>query len=308
MNTRLEVALPGFLVLDKTQYKQLDKIGGGGFASIYRGELLDPALKQKYGTSEIAIKVLNSESSLTEEQNSQKFKQEISILWSLNSNENVISLIGYANDPRCIITKLYKTDLYKFIHTPSIVIPTVLAVGIVSDIIKAMANIHAVGIAHRDLKSPNVLITTVNEAGKTFVKAVICDFGIARVANSGVVSKKEFLDLKGMSPRYTAPEVFSHLLSQTRSTIEDDIKADIYSFAIIVWEILTRKKPWEGCTTTEEVEQNVFQGKREDLPEVLGDLKVQFLVALTKNCWAQNPNSRLYFSLLVDKISQVSDS
>jgi len=306
LNTRLEIAMPGFLVLETTQFRQGEKLGGGGFASIYHGELLDPALKKKYETEEIAIKVVNDEPSLTEEQNLQKFKQEISILWSLGTNPNVISLIGYCNEPRCIITKLYKTDLYKFIHTPTIVIPTGLAFSIVCDVVKAMANIHLSGVAHRDLKSPNVLLETINENGKTFIKAIICDFGIARVVSGRVVSKKDFLDLKGMSPRYTAPEVFARMKNDSQPTIEDDFKADAYSFAIIIWELLTRKRPWETCETVEEIERNVMQGKREDIQEIPGDKTRELLIALTKAAWNQDAKQRPFFSTVNDKLKMMS--
>lgn len=48
-----------------------------------------------------------------------------------------------------------------------------------------------------------------------------------------------------MSPRYTAPEVFQRMRGSIPSSLEEK-KGDVYSFGVIIWEILTRKKPWEN--------------------------------------------------------------
>jgi len=56
------------------------------------------------------------------------------------------------------------------------------------------------------------------------------------------------LDIKGFSPRYTAPEVFGRVTSNTSEvSIEYEMKGDVYSFALILWELMTRKIPWEHC-------------------------------------------------------------
>jgi len=150
MNTALEVAVPGFLLLEiKKHFEQGEQIGVGGFSNIYKGELTDSGLKLKYNITEIAVKMVQNSPSLTAEQNNSKFNQEISILWSLNNYVNVVSLIGYCNHPQAIITKLYQTDLFQFVHTPTINISAGLAVNIARDIASGMAGIHANNIAHR---------------------------------------------------------------------------------------------------------------------------------------------------------------
>jgi len=59
---------------------------------------------------------------------------------------------------------------------------------------------------------------------------------------------QKIIDVKGFSPRYTAPEVFGKLKTNLRTlSIEDEMKSDVYSYALILWEMMTRKIPWAHC-------------------------------------------------------------
>mgnify|MGYP002475372277 CR=1 FL=1 len=56
------------------------------------------------------------------------------------------------------------------------------------------------------------------------------------------------MDIKGFSPRYTAPEVFGRVTSNTTEvSIEYEMKGDVYSFALVLWSMETRKIPWANC-------------------------------------------------------------
>ena len=56
------------------------------------------------------------------------------------------------------------------------------------------------------------------------------------------------IDIKGFSPRYTAPEVFGKVMANLNNiSIEDEMKGDVYSYAVILWEMMTRKIPWANC-------------------------------------------------------------
>jgi len=56
------------------------------------------------------------------------------------------------------------------------------------------------------------------------------------------------IDIKGFSPRYTAPEVFGKVMTNlTNISIEDEMKGDVYSYAVILWEMMSRKIPWAHC-------------------------------------------------------------
>jgi len=63
-----------------------------------------------------------------------------------------------------------------------------------------------------------------------------------------IFNHKKVIDIKGFSPRYTAPEVFGKLASNIGNvSIEYEMKGDVYSFAVIIWEMMSRKIPWAHC-------------------------------------------------------------
>jgi hypothetical protein len=53
---------------------------------------------------------------LSEDEQTARFHQEIAIMWSLSFHPNIIKLVGYTDSPRSIITLLYPTDLFRFLH------------------------------------------------------------------------------------------------------------------------------------------------------------------------------------------------
>ena len=56
------------------------------------------------------------------------------------------------------------------------------------------------------------------------------------------------VNVKGFSPRYTAPEVFGRMSTNvTAIMIEDEMKGDVYSYSLILWEMMSRKIPWVDC-------------------------------------------------------------
>ncbi len=107
-----------------------------------------------------------------------------------------------------------------------------------------------------------------------------------------------------MSPRYTAPEVFTRNLIGANVDIEEEKRADVYSFSIIIWELLTRKKPWDELSV-EEIELNVRQGKRPHLEDFKGNQITSVLVAMTELCWKQLPSERPSFKEIKVKLDSI---
>jgi len=129
--------------------------------------------------------------------------------------------------------KRYDTDLYQVIHNHSIqIIPSSMAFSFALDISQGMKHIHQHEIAHRDLKSPNILLEKMENNGKMFLRAVICDFGIARIKINYYIASQKFVNVQGMSPRYTPPEVFLRARDHVTGSFEDDLMADVFPLGV----------------------------------------------------------------------------
>ena len=62
----------------------------------------------------MALKEIYDDNSFSEEENKVRFEQEIAIMWGISSHPNIITLVGYSEDPRCIITKVFFSFFFHF--------------------------------------------------------------------------------------------------------------------------------------------------------------------------------------------------
>jgi len=92
-----------------------EKISSGASGQLFRGQLIDPDLARRHNTSEVAIKkIVPGDQEFVE---SELFRREVAVLWSLTFQPNIINLIGFCETPvRCLITKLYERDLASVLH------------------------------------------------------------------------------------------------------------------------------------------------------------------------------------------------
>jgi len=109
----------------------------------------------------------------------------------------------------------------------------------------ALAAAHAIGIVHRDLKPENLfLVPDANAPSGERVK--ILDFGIAKVKHGGGTAES-FRTETGLimgSPTYMSPE-------QCKDSADVDLRADIYSLATIIYEMMAGRPPYQAATGVE---------------------------------------------------------
>ena len=119
------------------------------------------------------------------------------------------------------------------------------AMRVANDIASALDYAHAAGLVHRDVKPENILID--QESGR----AVLTDFGIAKavVPDGGVSATVQGVFLG--TPQYSAPE-------QIAGEGQVDARADIYSFAVVIYEMISGRVPFDGSSASRVAAQQLF--------------------------------------------------
>ncbi|MDL2718814.1 MAG: serine/threonine-protein kinase [Acidobacteriota bacterium] len=210
----------GSMLTQVGKYQIIEKIGVGGFGTVYKGR--DPFIKRN-----VAIKTCQSE----EEEIKKRFFREAEFAGNLHHrNITTIYDFGVTDDGTPYIVQEFLTgdDLDKAIKQKE---PLTLArkLQILIDVCEGLGYAHAAGIIHRDIKPSNIRIL---EDGT--VK--IMDFGIAKSMVSQSTLTQTGITLGTAS--YLAPE-------QIRG--EDlDPRTDIFSLGVLAYEIVTGQKPFTG--------------------------------------------------------------
>ncbi|KAG5178908.1 putative serine/threonine protein kinase [Tribonema minus] len=143
-------------------------------------------------------------------------------------------------------------------------------------IAEGMRYLHAEGIVHRDLKTANILLDAQGDVR-------IVDFGLSCFNHPGAD-----LTAETGTYRYMAPEVIRH---EPYSAA-----ADVYSYGIVLWELLARAQPFEGLTPI----QAAFAVARKGLRPTLPPATPPPLAQLVRACWAADPALRPSFALVCD--------
>jgi hypothetical protein len=130
-------------------------------------------------------------------------------------------------------------------------------------------------VLHRDLKSANLLL---DES----YTAKVCDFGLSRLKAQARSMTPNCGTVQWMAPEVLADEVY-------------DEKADVYSFGIIVWELLSRECPYEGMTAMQCALAVLNRDKRPEIPKWCPP----GLHALIKSCLKKDPASRPTFTEVI---------
>ena len=203
------------------RYRLIELLGSGGMATIYRAN--DTGLGR-----DVALKLLRTEY-LRDPDFSSRFRQEAQSAASL-SHPNVVTVYDYGEDPSgpYIVMELIDGEDLATILRRSGALPPRQVARIGSAVARALAAAHARGLVHRDVKPGNVLIGRDGQ-----VKVV--DFGIARAIAEAQVTL----------PGTTLGSV--HYFSPEQARGEPATSAsDIYSLGIVLYEMLTGSRPWEG--------------------------------------------------------------
>ncbi|KAL5730985.1 non-specific serine/threonine protein kinase [Ranunculus cassubicifolius] len=201
-------------------FSEANKLGQGGFGTVYKGELLDG--------QEIAVKRLSEHSG----QGSQELKNEVVLLHKLQ-HRNLVRLLGFCfggQEKLLIYEFVPNRSLDKYIFDPikKSALDWQMRYKIIGGIARGLLYLHEdsrLRIIHRDLKSGNVLLDEE-------MNAKIADFGMAKLF--GVDQTQGNTSRIAGTYGYMAPEYALHGLFS--------VKSDVYSFGILILEIVSGQK------------------------------------------------------------------
>ena len=206
------------------KYEVGAELGRGGMAVVYRA--LDPVIRRP-----VALKVLSKAELTSGGADSavlERFKREAQAAGSL-LHPNIVAIYEYGEDDEnayiameLVEGRSLRDHLLEGWRPELKTLPEVL-----EQLLNALEYSHSRAVIHRDIKPGNILISQMGVAK-------ISDFGIARIELSHLTKVGEVLG----TPFYMSPEQFNGQPTDERS--------DVYSAAVIVYEVLAGKRPFDG--------------------------------------------------------------
>lgn len=217
------------------EYIVEDVLGEGGFGTVYRAT--HPIIGKT-----AAIKVLKRDMSARGEMVSRFIAEARAVNQIRHRNIIDIFAFGVLPDGRhyYVMEHLDGLSLEAHLRKHGNRVSVSDAITILRPLARALHAAHGRGIAHRDIKPDNVFLTFADE-GEMVPK--LLDFGIAKLAGDGATKHRTAPGVQMGTPAYMAPEQV-----HGRAT---DHRADIYTFGVMVFEMLTGQLPFDGQTAME---------------------------------------------------------
>ncbi|WP_082981126.1 serine/threonine-protein kinase [Mycolicibacter heraklionensis] len=210
------------------RYQILSKIGQGGMGQVYKA--YDTATNR-----EVALKILPFEFAASQEFR-ERFQRESKLVAGLSEPHVIpIHAFGELDGQLYLDMRLVDATDAQSLLTTSGALEITRAVSIVEQVAAALDAAHASGVEHRDVKPANILL-----ADRDFVYLI--DFGIARAAGE-----------TGLTSTGMAVGTFAYMAPERFSTSRSDHRADVYSLACVLYQLLTGDQPFPGVTVEQQI-------------------------------------------------------
>jgi predicted Ser/Thr protein kinase len=247
-------------------YDELEQIGVGGMAAVYRA--------RKVSIDKIvAIKLLFPYLA-TDESYIERFQREAKAAASIQ-HENVVNIIDFGESDGAfyIVMEYYDGRTLEQLMKERPGLPPEVAIRILLEVAYGLEAAHALDIVHRDVKPANIIVT--NQGA---IK--IADFGLARKSDSDTMITQQGKVVG--TPAYMSPEQAAGRPIGPAS--------DIFSFGVVAYELLSRRKPFDGQSYSDVLEK--IQTFEPSPVGIINPLISMELESLVKRCLEKNESAR----------------
>ncbi|MFH1084616.1 MAG: protein kinase [Chloroflexota bacterium] len=262
-------------VLDNT-YRIDQELGQGGMGAVFRG--VDVALDRP-----VAIKVMHPHIA-RQPGFRDRFLQEARSVANLD-HPGLVKVYSFGREPELLYIAMAfipgqnLRDWLTVLEDKGMMVSLPEALAVVEQVADALAYAHRRGVYHRDIKPGNVILRPLEageqSAAELSFQPVVTDFGLAKLAEGGVLSQT------GMTmgtPAYMAPE-------QCEGRPVDG-RADIYALGIMLYELATGRVPFAVKTLTEAIRAHTKEAPpppRSVAPDLPSQVEEIILRALAKD-------------------------
>ena len=230
-----------------------------------------------------------------------EFIREVSIMSKLPLHNNICRFYGFCDDPSGEMFICYE---YANGGTLNALISdrarTIDVLKIARDIANGMAFLHRHGILHRDLKSGNIVLAFAAPHISGKVDCINCpddrEMFVAKVSDFGLscdISHPRDMTAETGTYRWMAPEVIRHE--------NYSYPADVYSFGVLLWELVSREQPYAGLTPI----QAAFGVAKHNLRPVMPSGVHPRYNALVNRCWYPSAADRPTFNEIVQLLNDI---
>ena len=266
----------------------MQELGSGAYGKVYLGKCREQS---------VAVKVLHKQA--LDPKVMVAHREEVTLLSKI-FHPNVCLFMGACFEPgnMMIVTELLALGDFKaLLYSKELDLSLFTRMRMMMDAARGLTWLHRGDfvVIHRDLKPENLLVDEN-------YRVKVCDFGLSQVKEK----EEDLKDPKGRlrgSPLWMAPEV----LSQQPFTQQ----ADVYAYALVVWEAMTRQKPFAHVKTLKQLQSEVCSmKKRPTIPTEIKDGKntvqvPESLRSVIEDCWAPDPADRPTMDVVVDRLERV---
>lgn len=253
------------------------QVGSGGFGVVY---------KAKFRNETVAVKKIHGHA-LSNASSVREFISEVAVLCNLR-HPNILLFVGACTKPPnlMIITEfMSRGTLFDVLHQSNMRVTWPMRKKFALDTCKGMRYLHEINLLHRDLKSSNLMLD------KDF-NCKVGDFGLTRTSRGTA-------DVQMTGQCGT----FQYMAVEVLANKPYSEKADVFSFGILLWEMVARKLPFFGMQPMQVGMAVLNQGLRPTIPPKCPAP----LAKMMRACWDSDPHRRPSFAQLVEALESMPE-